>query len=339
MKRHAFPAAVLALTLVLAGTAQAGPIGTYYLTDYVNSANGASTLDAIQGNNIVLNASYFQRQEGAIAVFGSLGVVRTTGLTYGLSGGEYTGVPGLTVAQDGTTYTNAFSYDGAATYDGTTDGSSNYTVDGVTGTVIATNTSWGGPGNVLFSTGVFADAGITYDNTNNSLWIMNIYSGQISDYTLAGKSLFTFNVSSNDPFGEYTALAMDVDHTLWYEDFGTGVIQHFATNGTYLGSEHYAGLGEALGGEITDAFAAPEPASLTLLGIGIAGIAGYRWRTRRTLASRRHLNPVRDPAAHSPPRPSAHSDLTCSVRSRTLPPPDNSACHGRRKDTLSALRP
>ena len=41
-------------------------------------------------------------------------------------------------------------------------------------------------------------------------------------------------------------MAMDVDHTLWYEDFGTGVIQHFATNGTYLGSEHYAGLGEAL---------------------------------------------------------------------------------------------
>jgi hypothetical protein len=30
-----------------------------------------------------------------------------------------------------------------------------------------------------------------------------------------------------------------------------------------------------------DATATPEPASLTLLGLGVAGIAGYAWRRRR----------------------------------------------------------
>ena len=30
----------------------------------------------------------------------------------------------------------------------------------------------------------------------------------------------------------------------------------------------------------TDTIASPEPASITLLGIGIAGLAGYGWRSR-----------------------------------------------------------
>ena len=239
-----------------------GPIGTYYLTEYVNGSGG-STLDAIQGSSYQQNAAAAPYQEGPIAVFGDLGVVRTTGYEQGLSGGEYTGVPGLTVQRvfDGTTYTSALGGGNDFYYDGTTDGRVNYSVGFYTGDVIATDTSWGGSGTVLFSTGNPEDLGITYDGTNNSLWIMSYYSGQITDYSLAGTALSTFNVSASDPYGEYTALALDVDHTLWYEDYGTGTIQHFATDGTSLGSATYTGLGYALGGEIAPS-AVPEPGTL-----------------------------------------------------------------------------
>jgi hypothetical protein len=51
---------------------------------------------------------------------------------------------------------------------------------------------------------------------------------------------------------------MDVDHTLWYEAYGSGYIEHYTTTGDFLGEQHYDGLGFASGGEI----AAPEPSSI-----------------------------------------------------------------------------
>jgi hypothetical protein len=272
----------LALALV-GGTAQAsqiGPVGTYYLTDYVNLTTFQSSLDAIRGNSYVQNPSIYQFQEGPIAVFNSPAVVRTAGYYFGVSGGEYAPVPSLTVSPTGPTYTNSWSND--LYYDSTTNGSVNFLVGLSLGGVISTNTTFGGTPTVLFNTGHVDDLGITYDGTNNSLWIQNYETGVITDYTLAGAVITSFATVggfANDGYGS-TALAMDVDHTLWFDDYGAGTIEHYTTTGTYLGSASYAGLGYVFGGEIAAA-TVPEPASLTLFGIGAVGIVLGSLQRRR----------------------------------------------------------
>jgi PEP-CTERM motif len=272
-----------AVVLVLvAGTAQAsqiGPIGTYYLTDYINLTTFQSSLDAIQGNNYVQNPSIYQYQEGPIAVFAGSGVLRTTGYQTGAGGGEYAPVPSLTVSPTGPTYTNNWQND--LYYDSTTNGSSNFLVGLSLGNVIETSTTFGG-GTVLFNTGQVDSMGITYDRTNNSLWIQNSETGVITDYTLTGGVITSFatNAGSNTNYSA-TALALDVDHTLWFDDYGAGTIEHYTTTGTYLGSASYAGLGYVFGGEIGLPTAVPEPASLTLFGLGAVGIAVGAFHQRR----------------------------------------------------------
>lgn len=71
---------------------------------------------------------------------------------------------------------------------------------------------------------------------------------------------------------------MDVDHSLWFEAYGIGTIYHYDTNGNFLGTDSYAGLGYALGGEIG---AVPEPSSFALLGLGGVGLAIIAFRRRR----------------------------------------------------------
>ncbi|MCY2963219.1 MAG: PEP-CTERM sorting domain-containing protein [Planctomycetota bacterium] len=276
MKHVIFALAVAALVCTGAASSQAGPIGTYYLTDFENAATAESKLTAIRGNNYQENASYFQEAEGPIAVVG--GVVRTTGFIEGVSGGEYATVPSLTVTQTGTSYTNAFAAPvDEQYYDGTSDGQFNYTVEFFTGNVIRTDTSWGGTATLLFSTGGYADLGITYDRSNSSLWIQNHSDGQITNYTLTGSVLSTFAIGITPTDQGFTALAMDVDHTLWFNDFRTGTIYHFTTSGILLGSDTYAGLGRATGGEIA---AIPEPSTLALISLGGIGLVVGAYRRR-----------------------------------------------------------
>ena len=272
----------LALALV-AGTAQAsqiGPIGTYYLTEFDSFNTLNPSLDAIRGNGF---AQYHKigGVEGPTAVFTSPNVVRTTGAVLNTIGQEYGPVPSLAVFPTGSFYPNSFSLRDVFE-DGTTNGTVNFTVGNGTGDVIATSTTWGGSGSFLFSTGISGDWGITYDATNNSLWIQNSSSGAITDYTLGGGVITSFPTVING--FEATALAMDVDHTLWFADFGGSTIEHYSTTGTYLGSASYAGLGFANGGEIAAA-TVPEPGSLTLLGIAAVGIVGVAVRSRRKKAT------------------------------------------------------
>jgi PEP-CTERM motif len=289
MKRAVLALFVFAPALVVAGTAQAsqiGPIGTYYLTDIENLTTFESSLDAIQGNSYVQNPSISQFQEGPIAVFTGPNVVRTTGFSAGRTGGEYAPVPSLTVSPTAPLYTSVLNPSDVF-YDGTTNGAVNFTVGTQTGNVYSTTTTWGGSGTILFNTGVADDAGITYDARNNSLWIQNLDSGVITDYTLGGgviTSFATVGGVGNNGY-ESTALAMDVDHTLWFDDLGAGTIEHYTTAGTYLGSASYSGLGFAFGGEIA---AVPEPASLTLFGFGALGLIGVgrrSWHKRATANS------------------------------------------------------
>jgi hypothetical protein len=161
----------------VSGTASAGPLGTYYLTDYQNANIGFSSLDAIQRDAYVQNQSVGRPfEEGPIAVVGQF--VRTTGTQFGNYGGEYVSAPSLSVAGDGNTWFNDISAAGPFSYtlfyDGTSDGvAQNYTVEYNSGDVVATDLQWGGGGVVLFSTGNAGDQGITWDRWNHSFWIQN----------------------------------------------------------------------------------------------------------------------------------------------------------------------
>jgi hypothetical protein len=261
--------------VVLTASANAGPIGTYYLTDFRNSSK-QSSLDAIRGDVYSRNTSDFQSEEGPIAVFSpynNSASIRTTGYELGKHGGDYSETGKLTVTSTGTTRTNGFAN---GVFDGTTDGTANYTVNFFSGAVIATDPNWSGTPVTLFHTGAAFDLGITYDFTNNSLWVQNFFTGLITNYTLQGIVIKTF---ATDSAFQRTALALDEDHTLWFADYGTGTIVHYSTDGVYLGSETYGGLEFAFGGEIANV---PEPSTgfIQCCLTGLLGLilARRKWR-------------------------------------------------------------
>lgn len=269
------------LALAAAGNAQAdfGPIGTYYINDVSNSAGGGPSLVAIRGSSIHLNSTY-STAEGPIAVFAGPNVVRTTGQQVTAIGGEYTGVDSLTVTKNGTTFTSNFAFQHFF-FDGTTNGVNNFALEfNDIGTVVATDTHWGGPVRVLFTTGNYGDYGITYDKWNNSLWIQSYETGVITDYTMTGSILSSFGVVDG---GAKTALAMDVDRTLWFYDLRSpGTLDHYDVNGNFLGAVSYAGLSSPHGGEIAQDFqSVPEPSAIFSLASGGLLILGAVIRRRR----------------------------------------------------------
>ncbi|MBS0265652.1 MAG: hypothetical protein JSS02_27215, partial [Planctomycetes bacterium] len=200
----------VAALMMFTTAAQAGPLGTYYLTDETNFTANNSTLDAIRGNVYVQNASIYQGQEGPVAIVG--GAVRTTGYYLGNGGGEYITAPDLNVSPSGNTWTNDLTgvvgHPVDAFFDGTSDGTYNYTLNYYTGDVIRTDLNWGGPGTVLFNVGAI-HFGITYDRWHDTLWIQHYDTGDISEYSMTGTLLGTFSTPDGtaDPVYGSTALA------------------------------------------------------------------------------------------------------------------------------------
>src|SRR5205085_111064 len=136
---------------------------------------------------------------------------------------------------------------------------------------------------------------ITYDPSNQSLWIaehedpLGTDYGDLFDFALDGTVLrFLRGVVGGIP----TCLALDpADNTLWMgsrEQLGT--FYQYTREGSFRGSVTYPELTDqnTLGGEFAFFIpaAVPEPSTLTLLGLGIAGSVGFGWRRARFAPSR-----------------------------------------------------
>jgi len=243
-----------AALFLAAGAALAGPVGSYY------ASLSGQRIAVVQGNSIVNSWMAQNGCEWSINVYND---VRTNpagngcgaGAKYTL-GGSYTGV---NYAEEVSGYQD--------TDDSTTDGKFNYTVSFSTGNVIRTDRDFLGATS-LFNAGA-GSLGITYDETDNSLWIIGFQTNLLRHYGLDGTQLGSFTLSSNITGG----LALDhLDQTLWMVDTG-GTMQQYSKTGQFLQSG--PSIGYTLGAEFDFATAntgtLPEPASLGLLGLALAG--------------------------------------------------------------------
>lgn len=265
-------------TAASAGTLTTGPTGNYYLS------NG-STIWNVKGLALV-NSWTSAGLPMAVDT-----TIRTTGNFVDQSGAQYS----LGGTASGTTYANPGSGT-FAIWDGTTDTSHNYTVTtacdtcgGSQSAVIRTDLDWSNPV-VLFTAGTgggYDSLGITYDATNNSLWVSNWNAGsRITDYAMNGSVLSSFDAGFIDIGG----LALDsTDGTLWATQNGSSALSQYSKSGTLLQSGTIAGLtantlwaGEFGQDAPPPPSGAPEPASLVLFGAGAAALALLRRRTVRS---------------------------------------------------------
>jgi hypothetical protein len=249
---------LVAISLTGVALASPGPTSPLYLTYNVN-LNGGYNIDVVQGNTITsFPEVYGAPYEIPIAVSGD---VRTTSYSPGSAGGQYSlaGVP------TGTSYVLPSVVSGTA-YDSTTDGSHNYLVDYFNGGVYQTARDFTNP-TLLFSTGAGL-LGITYDGANHSLWIVPFEGSTLTDYSLSGQVLSSFNISDQISGG----LAWNPqDGTLWMVSGITGDLVQYSTAGAFLSTG--PNVGYTLGGEFNEG-TVPEPGTLVMFGSGILGLAG-----------------------------------------------------------------
>ncbi len=253
------PAVFLASAVSAAAYADllTGPVSEYYLV-----SGDQRRVDVVQGGNI--NRTWTTPDfEYPVAVANT---VRTLGARNRNIGREYT----LAGNATGNTYPNHL---GDMFWDSTTDGQSNYLVSWSNDDVIRTDADYTNPV-VLFNLGGGPEdgLGITYDPTNNSLWIADFKGGSVENRALDGTLLSAFNTGISDQ----AALALDhADGTLWIVEWTqNGDFRQFSKAGALLSTQHYGGLVgvNPLGGE----FQIPEPTTLCLLLTG--GLFGFRRR-------------------------------------------------------------
>ena len=284
------------LLLALAATAANGPafadpVATGPTSKlYLMSENTAS-LYTIQGTAIIAGPAptYCNHCESTIAVDGDIRSIAA----FGSGGGLYN----LDLSQTGTHYAASGNFQ-----DGTTDGRRNYAVGtevDVNGNhfafVAAFGRDWDSQ-STLFRVAIpsYAD-GITYDPTNDSLWItvesLTTAGGQLQNYSMSGVLLSSFETTAAN------ALAMDyADDTLWVIKGPGTAFEQYSRSGAFLQSVYYGAVAGGLstsgmefdlaGHErVVDPGAVPEPQVAALLGIGFAGV--ITMRRRRTTATAR----------------------------------------------------
>ena len=270
-------AALGLLTLLAAPAARAqappagsGPVSKLYLTAGEQGHNFIIQGSTVTQSNVAVGKEY------AIAVSGDVRTLIPS--SEGSTGGANYD---LNFTDTGGRYTSTFNF-----FDGTTDGTHNYSVNYNIGSenVYQTGRNW------QTSVALFqvpeAYLGITYDRTNNSLWISNFNGTTVSDYSLTGTLLSSFNTT----FSSITCLALDpADNTLWMGSQSTeGTFYQYSKGGVFLQSDTYAALANqnTLGGEFNIAAPAVPEASTTvslglLLVLGLGGVTiAARRKTR-----------------------------------------------------------
>ena len=270
-------AALGLLTLFAAPAARAqappagsGPVSKLYLTAGEQGHNFIIQGSTVTQSNVAVGKEY------AIAVSGDVRTLIPS--SEGSTGGANYD---LNFTDTGGRYTSTFNF-----FDGTTDGTHNYSVNYNIGSenVYQTGRNWQTP--VALFQVPEAYFGITYDRTNNSLWISNFHGTTVGDYSLTGTLLSSFNTT----FNSITCLSLDpADNTLWMGSQNTkGTFYQYSKGGVFLQSDTYAALANqnTLGGEFNIAAPAVPEASTTvslglLLVLGLGGVTiAARRKTR-----------------------------------------------------------
>ena len=257
-------------TMLLASGSAGAQTGKYYLSagDQRNMTveqGGAVINQWTQANNACCLGEY------ALAVSGDIRTLANGNNSSGL-GSQYT----LGGTYTGTTY--PYPVSGAAFYDGTTDGTHNYSVDYHNGNVWSMDRNWANA-SLLFSTGHVGELGITWD-PNNTFWTVDFNGGRVSNWTLAGSFLGGFDTGLNGA----GSLGMDyADGSLWLtsqDSFGT--LYQYSTSGSFLGSSQALAF-NYLGGEfdLSGNTTVPEPASIVLMASGLLALVPFARRRMR----------------------------------------------------------
>ena len=234
----------------------AGPVSEYYVVDWYQEG-----LKVIQGNSVIRSWTNAGTDELAIVVDG---LVRTFPYnTAGKYGAEYD----LNGNPSGTTYSND-GRSGWGLHDGTTDGTYYYAFGWYTQKVYRFNTDWSNPQEMFAST-AGEMLGITYDPSDNTLWLSGYRNAKIAHYKMDGTLLETFSIADS----RTGALALDhADQTLWYYAYDSKELHQYSRSGALLEKMSATGLGSDFwGGEFDYSLTSniPEPYSCLLLLLGM----------------------------------------------------------------------
>lgn len=227
-------AVLVAVTLGLALPARA------QTSEYFLMAGDQSTFHVIQGGVLLRSWSpapgTAQYQYPLVVT----GTIRTMGANVGEIGAEYD----LNGNDLGVRYTHPAGP--SRSWDGTTDGSFHYAIDS-SGFVSRYNQDWTNPVQLFDAGGL---GSLTFDPTNNSLWVSQFGTPTITNYTLAGSVISSFTTGHR----QNMALALDhADGTLWLHDRTTqGTFEQWSKAGALLNRIAVPGMQgqNALGGEM-----------------------------------------------------------------------------------------